>query len=82
MTGAVARNWSLWWDESAIGEAARVWVEKMLAERAALERKIDTEQAGRRGALWHRLLRRSASESGRLCHGDGAASGVPAGGGR
>ena len=32
--------------------------------------------------LWHRLLRRSASESGPLCRGDGGREGVTAAGGR
>jgi beta-phosphoglucomutase-like phosphatase (HAD superfamily) len=32
--------------------------------------------------LWHRLLGRPASESGRLCHGDGATTRVPAAGRR
>jgi hypothetical protein len=32
-----------------------------------------TEACQKKGGpkLWHRLLQRSASESGRLCHGDG-----------
>jgi hypothetical protein len=33
-------------------------------------------------ARWHRLLRRSASESGTLCRGDGGREGVTAAGGR
>src|SRR6266566_4162683 len=39
-------------------------------------------RGGRCCALWHRLLRRSASESGLLCRGDGGREGVTAAGGR
>ena len=44
----------------------------------------EEERINGRTALWQRLLGRSASEAiiGRLCHGDGATSGVPAAGGR
>jgi hypothetical protein len=34
--------------------------------------------SGARLSLWHRLLGRPVSESGRLRHGDGATDGVPA----
>jgi hypothetical protein len=32
---------------------------------------VEIEASLEGSELWHRLLRRSASESGRLCHGDG-----------
>ncbi len=43
---------------------------------------IDELNAVAPDTLWHRLLRRSASESGTLCRGDGGREGVTAAGGR